>query len=128
VAACSPTSCSTSTDGLHLPGGHRQRPSQTLEIVRRLRASELAGATSIRGVWDFHGDPAPHGDRWLQLRRHVPVVTIAIDTPARIARAFAIGDELTAEHGLLTSEMVPAMTALSGSQRVDGLRLARHEF
>ena len=34
------------------------------------------------GVWGFHGEHAPHGDRLLQLRRHVPVVTVAIDTPA----------------------------------------------
>ena len=34
------------------------------------------GATCLRGIWGFHGDHAPHGDRLLQLRRHVPVVTI----------------------------------------------------
>ncbi len=37
----------------------------SLEIVRRLRRSELAGATTLRGVWGFHGDHPPHGDRWL---------------------------------------------------------------
>jgi PII-like signaling protein len=100
----------------------------SLEIVRRLRRSDLAGATSLRGVWGFHGDHPPHGDRLLQLRRHVPVVTIAVDTPPRTARAFEIIDELTGEHGLVTSEMVPAMTALSSSERVGGLRLARHDF
>jgi PII-like signaling protein len=100
----------------------------SLEIVRRLRQSDLAGATSLRGVWGFHGGHPPHGDRLLQLRRHVPVVTIAVDTPPRTARAFQIIDELTTEHGLVTSEMVPAVTAASGSQPLDGLRLASHEF
>ncbi len=105
-----------------------QGRSLSLEIVRRLRQSDLAGATSLRGVWGFHGDHPPHGDKLLQLRRHVPVVTIAVDTPPRTARAFAIIDELTTEHGLVTSEMVPAVAALSESERWGGLRLARHKF
>jgi PII-like signaling protein len=78
-------------------------------IVRRLRAAGLAGATTQRGVWGFHGDHAPHGDRLLQLGRHVPVVTIVIDAPERIAAAFDIIDALTTEQGLVTSETVPAM-------------------
>jgi PII-like signaling protein len=78
-------------------------------IVRRLRAAGLSGATTLRGMWGFHGDHAPHGDRLLQLGRHVPAVTIAIDTPERIAAAFEIIDELTAEGGLVTSEWVPAI-------------------
>jgi hypothetical protein len=32
-----------------------------------------------------------------------------IDSPERIAAAFAIVDELTAEQGLVTSETVPAL-------------------
>ncbi|HEX4107699.1 MAG TPA: DUF190 domain-containing protein [Solirubrobacteraceae bacterium] len=99
-----------------------------LEIVRRLRGAQAAGATSLRGLWGFHGDQAPRGDRFLQVRRHVPVVTIAIDTPQNTARSFQIIDELTAEQGLVTSEMVPAMTAMSGHERRGGLRLARLDF
>ena len=79
-------------------------------------------------MWGFHGDHEPHGDRFLQLRRHVPVVTIAIDTPDRIAASYDIIDELTAEQGLVTSEMVPAMTAMSAEQTVGGLKLASHDF
>jgi PII-like signaling protein len=78
-------------------------------IVRRLRAAGLSGATTQRGMWGFQGDHAPHGDRLLQLGRHVPVVTIVIDSPERIATAFGIIDSLTAEQGLVTSEWVPAM-------------------
>ncbi len=99
-----------------------------LEIVRRLRESDAAGATSLRGVWGFHGDHAPHGDKLFQLQRHVPVTTITIDTPERTARAFDIIDELTREHGLVTSEMVPAMTAMSETESVGGLKLAKHDF
>jgi len=106
---------------------HDGRPLH-MEIIRRLRASGAAGATSLRGIWGFHGDHAPHGDRFLQTRRHVPVVTVAIDTPERTARSFAIIDELTREHGLVTSEIVPAMSAIGAGERRGGLRLANHAF
>jgi PII-like signaling protein len=86
-------------------------------LVRRLRQSQVAGATSVRGIWGFHGDHAPHGDKLLQLRRHVPVVTIIVDTPDRIGRAFEIVDEVTSESGLVTSEMVPAATAITEEDR-----------
>jgi PII-like signaling protein len=78
------------------------------ELVRRLRASRASGATTVRGIWGFHGAHAPHGDRLLQLRRHVPTVTIVVDRPERTAASFAIVDELTGERGLVTSELVPA--------------------
>ncbi len=98
-------------------------------LVRRLRAGGAGGATCVRGIWGFHGDHPPHGDRLLQLRRRVPIVTIIVDTPQRIARSFEIVDELTQEGGLVTSEMVPAMAALNDGGRVrGGLRLARHRF
>lgn len=60
------------------------------ELVRRLRAAHAAGATSLRGVWGYHGDHAPHGDRLRSLRRHVPVLTVVVDEPARIRRWFAV--------------------------------------
>ncbi len=97
-------------------------------IVRRLRESDAAGATTLRGIWGFHGNHAPHGDRLFQTRRHVPVLTIAIDTPEQTARSFAIIDELTNEHGLVTSEMVPALSAIGETERRGGLRLASHDF
>jgi len=75
-------------------------------IVRRLRSAGISGTTTLRGVWGFHGDHAPHGDRLLQLGRHVPTVTIVIDTPERIATAYAIIDELTSERGLVTCEAI----------------------
>jgi PII-like signaling protein len=90
---------------------HEHR-SVYIELVRRLRAANAEGATSLRGIWGFHGDHAPHGDRLLSIRRRVPVVTVAIDTPERIAALFAIVDELTQERGLVTNEVIPASSAL----------------
>jgi PII-like signaling protein len=95
-------------------------------IVSRLRSAGLSGATTLRGIWGFHGGHAPHGDRLLQLGRHVPAVTIVIDTPDRIATAFAVIDELTTERGLVTSEIVPAVRAASGRRQRGGTRLAPH--
>jgi PII-like signaling protein len=97
-------------------------------LVRRLRASEARGATVLRGIWGFHDGRPPHGDRLWQLGRHVPVCTVIVDTPERIAGSFDIVDELTAEHGLVTSEMVPALTATAPDTTRGGLRLARHRF
>ncbi len=79
---------------------------QSGEIVRHLRAAGAAGATALRGHWGYHGDHPPHGDRFWHLRRHVPVVTAVVDTPANVARWFEIVDELTQESGLVTSERV----------------------
>ena len=97
-------------------------------ITRQLRRSGAAGSTTLRGMWGFHGDHAPHGDRALQLGRRVPTLTIVIDTPARIAESFGIIDELTTNSGLVTSEMVPAMRATTGGKPHGGIRLADFRF
>jgi len=86
-------------------------------IVRRLRSAGISGTTTLRGIWGFHGDHAPHGDRLLQLGRHVPTVTIVIDTPERIATAYAVIDELTSERGLVTCETISRLTRGAGSPR-----------
>jgi len=93
-------------------------------LVRRLRDAGAPGATSLRGVWGYHGDHRPHGDSFRQLRRRVPVVTVVIDTPERMAQWYAIVDELTDEAGLVTSELVPAYRATSAGVQSGGLRLA----
>jgi PII-like signaling protein len=103
---------------------HRGRALH-LELIRRLRAEGAAGATALRGVWGYHGDHAPHGDRLLALRRHVPVVTVVVDTPSRSERWFEIVDELTEETGLVTAEAVPALRISGpGGHLEGGLRLA----
>jgi PII-like signaling protein len=102
-------------DGQHLaaPGQDMALEKLTIyaaehvELIRRLRAGGARGVTCIRGIWGFHGDHAPHGDRLLQLRRGAPVVTVIIDTPDRIARTYAIVDEATQHRGLVTSEPIP---------------------
>lgn len=93
-------------------------------IVRRMRATSARGATALRGAWGFHGDHKPRGDRLLQLGRGVPVVTVLVDTPSRIAASFEVIDALTTEHGLVTSEIVPAMQYFGPGMAGGGLRLA----
>ena len=94
-------------------------------LVRRLSESgATTGATVLRGVWGFHGDHEPHGDRLIQFGRQVPVLTIIIDTPERIARSFEIVDELTGTHGLVTCETVPALMALDGGERHGSIDVA----
>ena len=95
------------------------------KLVRDLRAAGAAGATSLRGIWGYHGDHQPHGDSFWQLRRRVPIVTVLVDTPERIRTWFTIVDELTRDTGLVTSEMVPAYRATTPDRAHGGLRLAR---
>jgi PII-like signaling protein len=76
-------------------------------MVYTSETAGLSGATTQLGIWGFHGDHAPHGDRPFQLSRHVPAVTSVIDRPARIATAFGVVGELTAGSGLVTCETVP---------------------
>jgi PII-like signaling protein len=98
-------------------------------LIRRLRQSRTAsGATVLRGIWGFHGDREPHGDKLFQLGRLVPVTTIVVDTPDSIARTFDIVDELTGRHGLVTSEMVPALVHIDGDQRLGGTELAEYRY
>ena len=82
-----------------------------VQLARRLLQAGAAGATALRGIWGYHGDHQPHGDRLLSLRRRVPVLTVVVDTPVRIRHWFGIVDELTDETGLVTCEMVPAFHA-----------------
>ena len=98
-------------------------------LIRDLRASGAAsGATVLRGVWGFHGDHKPHGDKLIQLARRVPVTTIVVDRPDRIAHSFDIVDAATREHGLVTSEMVPAHVLVDGTERIGGTTLADYRY
>ncbi|MGH3547174.1 MAG: DUF190 domain-containing protein, partial [Pseudonocardiaceae bacterium] len=106
---------------------HEGRPVHRA-LVRRLRASGARGATVLRGMWGFHGKASPHSDRLLQLGRRVPVVTIIIDTSEGIAASFDIVDELTAEHGVVTCETVPALVATTDKKHHGGLQLAQYAF
>jgi PII-like signaling protein len=95
------------------------------DLIRELRVARAAGATSLRGIWGYHGERPPHGDSVWQLRRRVPVVTVIVDTPERSRRWFEVVDRVTRETGLVTSEMVPAFRATGPQLERGGLRLAR---
>jgi PII-like signaling protein len=95
-----------------------------LELARALRAAGAAGVTVLRAVRGFYGERGPFADRMLSLRRNVPMVVIAVDTPANVARWWPVVDELTAAGGLVTSELVPASHAVSAAGEADGGALA----
>jgi len=98
-------------------------------LIQRLRRRQTPdGATVLRGIWGFHGDHQPHGDRLLSLSRHVPVVTVIVDTPANIAECFDVVDELTRHEGLVTSEMVPALVSDEGDTGQGRPPMARHRY
>jgi PII-like signaling protein len=80
-------------------------------LVRSLRANGARGATTLRGVWGFHGDRVPRGDRLWQLRRRVPVLTLLADAPERIAALYPLVERATADAGVVTSEFIPASRA-----------------
>ena len=96
-----------------------------VSLVRELAAHGVRGATCLRGMWGFHGDHAPHGDRLLSVRRRVPVVTVVVDAPERIAAAFDVVDAHTTRTGLVTSELVPTAVELDDGRAHGELRLAR---
>ncbi len=98
-------------------------------LIQRLRRRKATdGATVVRGVWGFHGDHRPHGDKVFSLSRRVPVVTIVIDTPAKIAESFDLVDELTRYEGLVTSELVPALVSDEDDSGPGRPRMARHRY
>lgn len=80
-------------------------------LARRLLKAGISGVTTLRGIWGFHGNHVPHGDGGLHLARHVPAVTIVIDSAERIAATFGIINELTVGRGLVTSQTVAATWA-----------------
>jgi PII-like signaling protein len=93
-------------------------------LVRSLRGEGAAGATALRGIWGYHGEHRPHGERFWSLARHVPAMIVLIDTPANMRRWFAIVDRTTRETGLVTSELVPALRAAGPQIEHGGLELA----
>jgi PII-like signaling protein len=101
---------------------HDGRPV-AVQLVRRLREAGAAGATVLRGVRGFYADHEPFADRILSVRRNVPVVVVAIDTPGGVRRWWPAVDSLTREAGLVTSELVPASHGL-GPAGIGSLSLA----
>jgi PII-like signaling protein len=102
---------------------HDGRPIHRLLVQRLKESGHASGATVLRGIWGFNGDQRPHGDRFLQLTRHVPVTTVIVDDAQGIATSFEIVDELTRGDGVVTCEVVPAMIAMHHGQTSGSLRL-----
>lgn len=102
---------------------HDGRPIHR-ELIRRLRESHHAsGATVLRGIWGFRGDDHPHGDRFLQLARRVPVTTVLLDTAPNIAASYPIVDELTEHEGLVTVGALAGMLEMHAGQSNGSLDL-----
>ena len=84
-------------------------------IVRQLGTAGIESVTTVRGIWGFHADHAPHDGHFPHRGRHVPVVTTVTGTPERISAAFDAVGVLTAERGLVTVQTVLAVQAAADS-------------
>ena len=84
------------------------------ELMRRLREAGAAGATTIPGDWGFSSDEQPYGDRLGRLTSHRPTYTVYVDRPQKVAAVWSLIDELTVEHGIVTSRFVPGYRERSG--------------
>jgi PII-like signaling protein len=73
------------------------------EPTRRLREAGAAGITTIRAHWGFSSDEPPQGDQFARLASQVPTYTTYIDRPSKVAAVWPVIDELTADHGIVTS-------------------------
>ena len=84
------------------------------ELTRRLRERGAAGATTVLGEWGFSSDEHPYGDRFGRIASHRPTYSVYIDRVERVAENWAVIDELTAEHGIVTSLIVPGYRERAG--------------
>jgi PII-like signaling protein len=84
------------------------------ELTRRLRHAGAAGATTILGDWGFSSDERPYGDKLGRVASHRPSYTAYIDRPHKVAELWPLIDELTAEHGIVTSLLVPGYRERAG--------------
>jgi PII-like signaling protein len=85
------------------------------ELTRRLRAFGGAGATTILGDWGFSSHERPHGDKLGRIASHRPSYTVYIDRPEKVAELWPLIDEVTAEHGAVTSLLVPGFRERAGT-------------
>ena len=104
---------------------HYGRHPMYRELIRRLHEAGGAGATVLRGVRGFYADHDPFFDRVLAVRRNVPVHVVIVDTPEHTRALWPIVDELTADAGIVTSELVPATHGIASARGAPLLELAR---
>ncbi len=53
------------------------------QLIRRLREANAAGATALRGAMGYSDDGDQHGDRFLSIRRHAPIVVTMVNSVER---------------------------------------------
>jgi PII-like signaling protein len=94
------------------------------ELVRRLQVNGAAGVTVLRGVRGFYGEREPIADGLFGVRRNVPVHAVIVDTPEKIRRMWPMIDAVTFEHGVVTSELVPATHAVGDGEPSKTISLA----
>jgi PII-like signaling protein len=94
------------------------------QLTRRLWEASAAGTTTILGEWGFSSDEPPHGDKLGRVGSHRPTYSVLVDRPARIAELWPVVDELTVEHGIVTSRFVPGYRARAGDTVHGSLRVA----
>ena len=94
------------------------------ELTRRLREAGAAGATTVLGDWGFSSDEPAHGDRLGRFGSHRPSYTVYIDRPERVAEVWPVIDEVTAEHGVVTSVLVPGYRERTGKTTHGSLDVA----
>lgn len=93
-------------------------------LIQRLKESDHAsGATALRAIWGFQAPDRPHGDRFVQMTRHVPVTTVMIDTASNIAATYPIVEELTRSAGLVTVRALNGMLEVHSGRRHGALDL-----
>ena len=74
-------------------------------IVKRLRMLEIAGATVYRGIDGYGAKGRPHKESFLHLSRDLPIMIMAVDSPARIREAAAAVEEMLGDGLILTSNV-----------------------
>ena len=95
------------------------------ELTRQLRSVGAAGVTTILGDWGFSSDERPSGDRFGRLLSHTPSYTVYIDRPQKVAEVWPVVDEITAQHGIVTSLIVPGYRERAGDTVHGELRTER---
>jgi PII-like signaling protein len=95
------------------------------ELTRHLREAGAAGATTILGEWGFSSDERPHGDKLGTVTSHRPTYTVYIDRPEKVVEVWPLIDELTAEHGIVTSLFTPGYRERAGDTMHGSLDLPR---
>lgn len=69
-------------------------------IVKRLRMTEIAGATVYRGILGYGAKGHTHRASFLHISKDLPIMISVVDTPEKIAEAIAIVEQML-EDGLI---------------------------